>query len=330
VQGFGAKLAASFGLASCLLSLSIGEVAAAPVDDASRATARKLGYSGVEAYQAGDFAAASDRLERAYRVLRVPSIGLWSARALVKLGKLVEASERYVEVQQLSGSAGDEAVQKRALADAATDLAALTPKIPLVTVQVEGAPAAEVSVLMDGAPIPVALLGDARPVNPGRHDIEGTRNGEHAVVQLILAEGEQKAALLRFGAVVQKAPVVGGNLGTPAAPAASKLGSQRTFALVAGGIGVVAVGVGTVFGLKSRSRHDDAAKYCTGGSCTDTRGVTAGNDAHAAGNVSTIVMIVGAAGLAGGVVLWLSAPKTTEQHAQLSAGLGTLQLRGNF
>jgi hypothetical protein len=65
VQGFGAKLAASFGLASCLIGLSVGEVAAAPVDDASRATARKLGYSGVEAYQAGDFAAASDKLERA-------------------------------------------------------------------------------------------------------------------------------------------------------------------------------------------------------------------------------------------------------------------------
>jgi len=36
------------------------------VEDASRAEARKIGYAGVEAFQAGDFAIARDRLETAY------------------------------------------------------------------------------------------------------------------------------------------------------------------------------------------------------------------------------------------------------------------------
>jgi hypothetical protein len=331
VQGFGAKLAASFGLASCLIGLSAGGAQAAPVDEASRATARKLGYSGVEAYQAGDFSAASDKLERAYHVLRVPSVGLWSARALAKLGKLVEASERYMEVQQLSGSTGNEEVQKGALTDVATDLAVLTPRIPHVTVQVQGAAAAEVSVLVDGTPIAPDLIGEARPVNPGRHQIEGTRGSEHAVVDVTLGEGEQKPALLRFGVPVQASPPALIDDRTQLqSPTPSKLGTQRTLALVAGGIGVVGVGIGTLFGLKSKSSHDEAAKYCAGAICTDPRGVTAGNDAHAAGNVSTIAMIVGAAGLAGGVVLWLSAPKSTEPHAELGAGFGTLQFRGNF
>jgi hypothetical protein len=332
VQGFGAKLAASFGLASCLIGLSARGVAAAPVDEASRATARKLGYSGVEAYQAGDFKGASDKLERAYGVLRVPSLGLWSARALAKLGKLVEASERYVQVAQLSGGTGNEAVQKHALDDAASDLAALTPRIPHVTVQVEGAAPAEVSVLIDGTPIPAELLGEARPINPGRHQIEGQHGSEQARVELTLSEGEQKPALLHFGASAQAPPPAA--IHEPSAIAAPtpshQLGTQRAFAMVASGMGVVGVGIGTVFGLKSKSSHDEATKYCTGAICNDPRGVTAGNDAHAAGNVSTIAMIVGVAGLAGGVVLWLSAPKASERRAQLGAGLGTLQLRGEF
>jgi hypothetical protein len=331
VQVFGAKLAVSFGLASCLMALSGAGLAAAPVDEASRATARKLGYSGVEAYQAGDFKGASDKLERAYRVLRVPSLGLWSARALLKLGKLVEASERYEQVAQLSGSAGDEAVQRNALADAATDLAALTPKIPQLTVQIEGAAPTDVSVVIDGIAIAPALIGEARPVNPGRHEILGTYGSARAAVEVTLSEGEQKPALLRFGASVQAPPPAAINdrqqveASTP-----SKLGTQRTLALVAGGIGVVGVGIGTVFGLKSKASHDEAVKYCVGGTCNDPRGVTAGNDAHASGNVSTIAMIVGAAGLAGGVVLWLSAPKSTEARAELTAGFGALQFRGNF
>ncbi len=263
-------------------------------------------------------------------MLRVPTLGLWSARALAKLGKLVEASARYAQVAQLSGTTGDEAVQKRALAEAAADLAALTPKIPQLTVQVEGAGAAEVSVLVDGAAVSVDAIGKALPVNPGPHKIEGTRGDEHPVVDLTLVEGEQKPALLHFGASTQTPPAAEVDSRRPLQAPTSNFGTQRTLALVAGGVGVVGVGIGTVFGLKSKSSHDEAVKYCSGATCSDARGVTAGNDAHAAGNVSTVAMVVGVAGLAGGVVLWLSAPKSAEQNAELGLGFGTLQLRGKF
>ena len=72
----------------------------------------QLGYEGVAAYQKGDYVSARDKLERAYRVVRAPSLGLWSARALEKSGKLVEASERYLEVTRLEVKAGEAAVQQ--------------------------------------------------------------------------------------------------------------------------------------------------------------------------------------------------------------------------
>jgi hypothetical protein len=79
-------------LVGMALWLAAGSVRAQAVDDATRGAARTLGYDGVKAYNAGDYAVADQKLEKAYRVLKVPSLGLWSARTLVKLGRLVEAS----------------------------------------------------------------------------------------------------------------------------------------------------------------------------------------------------------------------------------------------
>jgi len=337
VKSFALGLLFCVHLGGAALSVSSPAFAAGGVDDASRGTARKLGYSGVEAYQAGDYRTANEKLEKAYAVLQVPSLGLWSARALVKLGKLVEGSERYTQVAQLGASGGNnEAVQKRALADAASELALLTPKIPSLIVRIEGALPAEVSVQIDGAPIARELLGEARPVNPGPHKIEGQRGSQHAVVELVLAESEQKPALLRFSSQVAAPPAALSPTPAPAPlsdSAGAGLGKQRTFALIAGGVGLVGVGVGSVFGLKSKSDHDEAEKYCDGSECSDARGVSAGTDAHSAGNISTVAMIIGGVGLAGAAVLWFTAPTPSEQQgARLGVGVGagTLRVQGQF
>jgi hypothetical protein len=318
----------------CSLGTRAQSANAQGVDDSSRAAARKLGYSGVEAYQAGDFKTAHEKLEKSYRVLQVPSVGLWSARTLVKLGKWVEASERYLEISRLTVSSGDHAVQKQALAEAAAELEALGPKIPSVVVQLEGAAPAEVKVTVDGTAIASELVNEARPVNPGQHRVEGTRGTEQVLVEITLAEAEQKTAVLRFGQPASSAPAPV----TDAAPTAgSALGTRRKLALVAGGVGLVGVGLGTYFGLQSKSKLEEADKYCQGGNCTDPRGVTAGEDAYTAGNISTVGIVVGALGLGGGIVLWVTAPasSSTEQppsapQAQLELGVGSVSLKGQF
>src|SRR5690606_14260666 len=94
----------------------------AEADSTTRAAARKLGTSGVEAYQAGDYQGASEKLERAYATLKVPTLGLWSARALIKLNRWVEAAERLLAVTRLDAS-GDVQVQQAARAEAEQELA---------------------------------------------------------------------------------------------------------------------------------------------------------------------------------------------------------------
>ena len=72
---------------SCIGLLSTRPAWGQGSDEAARAAARLLGTSGVEAFQNGQYAAATESLEKAYQVLRAPSLGLWSARALAKDGQ---------------------------------------------------------------------------------------------------------------------------------------------------------------------------------------------------------------------------------------------------
>src|SRR5262245_41613860 len=98
-------------LLSLSLGLGVAHAQSKSVDPATRAAARDLGSAGVKAYQEGDYATATEKLEKAYALLPMPSLGLWSARALAKQNKLVAASERYLEVGRLEVSGGDAEVQ---------------------------------------------------------------------------------------------------------------------------------------------------------------------------------------------------------------------------
>jgi hypothetical protein len=259
---------------SGLLIVGSTLLAAAPVvaqsrDEASRAEARKIGYAGVEAYQAGDFATARERLDTAYQLLQVPSLGLWSARALAKLGKLVEAEARYLEVIRLPTSVGDEVIQQQARQDAGNERAALARRIPSVVVRVEGAPTGEVAVTIDDAALVGSALGENHLVNPGRHQVEGIRGATRARAEISVAEGEQKEVVLRFvpgpaGASASAVPEAAVDV-RPGAVSGGD-GTMRTVgwvALGAGGAGIVA---GAVAALIVRSKKNHLDEVGCGGS----------------------------------------------------------------
>jgi len=97
----------------------------------------------------------------------------------------------------------------------------------------------------------------------------------------------------------------------------------------AGGVGVAGLAVGTIFGLQSMSKHDDAAAKCPG-ACSDQAGVDLWNDARSAGNISTIGFVVGGVGLATGAVLWLTAKPTRTTALRAEVGPATVQIRGTW
>lgn len=298
--------------------------AQAQTSDQTRAAARKLGSEGVESYLAGDYVAAETRLDRAYKALRVPSLGLWSARALVKLGKLLEASERYLDVTRLDPKTGDAAVQRQAIADAASELEALTPRIPSFTLQVRGGEG-ELSVLLDGAEVPSSLIGASIPANPGAHVVEARRGERAAKKQFQLAEAQQLGVTLEFDAPPSSPP-------GPDAPRATtgaevQIGDQaarRSFpalgwaSLAVGGAGVA---VGATTGLLALLQHGELAEHCPQNRCVAGK-ESEMNRYNTLRTISTVGFVAGAVGLAGAGVFLLTAPRKPTRTAHVSPTLG--------
>jgi hypothetical protein len=316
--------------------------AAQEVDDATRASARQLGYAGVEAYEAQNYPTASDKLERAYRVLQVPTLGLWSARALVKLGKLVEAQERYLKVGRLAVSGGDAEVQRKAQADAARELSALEPRLASVQIELSGASADDVSLSIDNAPIASALIGEPRPMNPGAHTLVARRGSEEKRVNVNLSEGEKQRVVLSFAGTET---TTGGAAPAPtkASPATSEPASvpardqsSGSTQRLLGWVTVAAGGAGLAFGgitggmALSKKNGFESNPRCNDSACGPSQqgDVDSYNSLR---TMSSIGFIAGGTLAAAGVVLLLTAPSSEpKSSASLWLGPGSVRLRGTF
>ncbi|HET8937919.1 MAG TPA: hypothetical protein VFN67_30960, partial [Polyangiales bacterium] len=121
---------------------------------------------GIDAYQAGDFATADRKLEKAYRVFATPTLALWSARARMQLGRWVEASERYREAARVSAAVGDSLTQQQAQTDADTELRVLLLCIPTLTIELQGSDEGTASLSLDGKPLSNELFGVRISLDP--------------------------------------------------------------------------------------------------------------------------------------------------------------------
>ena len=317
-------------------SLMLGASLAAPVahaqseESVARAAARKLGYAGVESFQAGQFAEASEKLEKAYVVLRVPSLGLWSARALVKVGKLVEAADRYIEVTRANNLGGDVAVQKKAQADAQTELEATQALVPSVIVRISGAEPNTVKLTLDGVPMSSALVGESTPVNPGHHVLVGERGEQRVTRDVTVQEREKKGVELAFDAVSGSAAAPERAASGVSSPEASHSNTRRLLAYTAlgvGGAGLIVGGITAALAASKKSSLDHDGQ-CANDNCPASLG--SGVDSYnGMRSISTVGFIVGGAFAATGVVLLLTAPKT-ETTASLLLGPASARLRLDF
>jgi len=217
-------------------------------DDSAKGAARELATEAKRDFDAGHFEEAGQKFQRAYEVAKVPALAVWTARALVKYGQLVAASELYRQAKHLTPNdlwIGN--VQQLAQADAEKELAELQPRIPRLRVRVEGAEANDVEFTIDDVNIANALFGVEIPKDPGRRHVVGKR-GEQTVEQTIeLGEGEHKEAVLTFISPVQLAIREPPPPPRPPPPPLPPDRSYRTLAWVAGGLGVVSLSAGGVF-----------------------------------------------------------------------------------
>ena len=104
---------------------------------------------------------------------------------------------------------------------------------------------------------------------------------------------------------------------------------QRTVALVVGGTGVLALGIGGYFGLRAFDKNDEAEQYCPanlgGTRCSDRRAETLTSDAEDAATLSSVFMIGGAALAVAGIVLYVTAPDEHNPTLALQATPGEVR-----
>ncbi len=286
---------------------------------------------------AGRAAEACPKLEESQRLDAASGTLLNLAKCYQETGRTASAWSTYLEAAAAAAATGNLARERNARAQAA----ALAPRVSRLIIAVaEGANVPGLEITRQGIPVGEPQWNTALPADPGMHEVVARAPGYEPWRTTLTLEGEGRTTTITVPAFVkaeepvveapapEPVPVVSAS--APASrPESAAFAGQRVAALAAFGVGAVGFGVGAVFGLKALSKQSDAEEYCDGPACADARGVTAGDAARSAASVATIGFIVGAAGVASGVTLWLTAP---EQRVRTALGLSPagVQLRGTW
>lgn len=176
-----------------------------------------------------------------------------------------------------------------------------------------------VTIVMDGSPLTGAREEIPFDVEPGEHTFELAARGYLPIRKnFAIDEGVKGRAEL----VVFESPK----------SAATSSPRQRTVAYIVGGVGIVAVGVGAVFGLLAKTTYDGAVSNCgsptAGTRVCDATGLAEGARADRQGAISTIGFVAGTALIAGGILLFMTSPK--DRSVSVDASGAGLRLRGSW
>ena len=307
-RGLVAGATAGWLLASSAHAEPATEAPAGENRNANLDVARSVAVAGREAFNAGDYETALGQFRRAYTLYPAPTVVLYEARTLEKMGLLLEAAEAYVRTTQTPVPSDAPGQFAEAIAAARQEERALRARIPTLTLRVDGVSANDpnLEVSINGRAIGAAQLGQAQRLNPGTYRIKGSIGGDRSdIAELVLSEGQKASVALSPPAptVIHPAPTTI-NDERPASPG----DSLRLAAYVSGGVGLVGVGGGIVTGLMAVKKHGEAVSECQDNTCDP--GLI--KDFHSMRTVSTVFYGVGAAGLAAGIVFWLVAPSASD------------------
>ncbi len=219
-----------------------------------------------------------------------------------------------------------------------TEVADAMPSVVFDVKDASGADVSAVRVSMDGAPLADHVGAAAVAIDPGDHTFrfETADPSQSVEKKFVVRDGEKNRHL---AVTLGGAPVAGATGATPASlatPGSDHAGStwngQKTAALVAGGVGIVGIGIGAVFGAKTFSDWNNAKTECT---TVCAAGSPAQNDkssASTSATISDVGFIAGGILLGGAAVLWLTAPSGA--HVQVAPAAGpqgaSLMVRGTF
>jgi hypothetical protein len=308
--------------------LSAGSAPAMADEQPRDPVAAEASFSqGVQALRAGDWTAACAKFRKSMALEPAVSTQVKIARCLEHEGRLAAAWYAYQQALKLNREPGSASEARRQeledLIRAA--VAEIEPRVPKLRVAVRPQPPGLV-VRRDGEPMPLAALGDALPIDAGEHEIVAVAPGHIEQRRRVSIEAgrlvdvalELEAAAApgppatepgRPAPPPSEAPARSAALPPSTAPAedANAGVSWRTAGFVVVGAGVVGLGVGAFFGLRTLSLVADSEPHCDDTGCDD-EGVELRDRAGSAQTIGIVAAAVGGAALGTGIVLVAAAP----------------------
>ena len=171
-------------------------------DSERKASARAAYQEGME-LQAQKSPDALARFQYAQRLFDAPTHLLHIAQCLVAAGKLVEAQEAYETLTHHELAADAPAPFREAVETGKRELSDLQPRIPTLRIEVKPSPSTlrNLTLSLNGRPVPNEVIGIARPVNPGAYRITATAWGipPSKEVNVTLAEKDARSVEVKLG-----------------------------------------------------------------------------------------------------------------------------------
>ncbi|MEQ9317686.1 MAG: hypothetical protein RIF41_00955 [Polyangiaceae bacterium] len=303
-----------------LLTAVIGLASPAHADDDVKEQARELFHRAGAAMKAGDYAAAAELYDESNTLYPAPTAALGHARALVKLGKLLSAAERYTLLIETELGDDPPEVFVEAVASAKKERELVLPRVPKLVITLDG----EAEITLDGEPLPAEALGIERLVDPGEHVVTATRDGEELTQREVrVEEGQTMKVLLSV-------PSVGAYGDSEASPSGGSVGAQRFtgYALLGlGGAGTLVFAISGGLYLKDRGTVDDE---CDEDGLCSQEGLDAVDGARTMGAVNTASLIVALVATGAGLTLVLTAPDDDDVAVAPVIGPGFVGVAGRF
>lgn len=244
---------------------------------------------------------ARDHFQKAYDIYP-QGLGALRNLAYVErgLGRYASAARRFRELQQKAPN--DPNPKRHVWAEyAAKELEVIEPLIPHLTVQPPAARPENMTVAIDGKPLPQPAWGTAIEVDPGPHKI--TAEGKAVSPfesNVTLDEKESKTVTVVFGGAPPPP-------WTPP-PEKPRESPSRVVPLIVAGAGAATMAVGLAFGYAAITGKQDA---CGDGKLCERQGL---DDARSYAATSNILTGVGAAVLIGGGAWYFLTPKPSTNN----------------
>jgi hypothetical protein len=319
---------------SAFLSLPSVAFAAGQAGQDEKAGAQKTFEAGTKLYDAHRYKEALTALRASYQILSSPNSHLMIARCLREMGKNREA---YLEFLAVADEAHEKGDKYTSAATAATEEGdEVKQRLGFVTVKVTGSQEG-LAITIGDQQIDGAAIGAPVPVEPATVAVTAkASDGSVARKEITIVAGESQTVELQLVPPSKDEPPPP----EPPPPEPPKVvvdtggkGIPRTWAYVAGGVGVAGLATFAIFGSMANSKYSDLSDACHGpcgpGHEDD---ISAGKTDQLIANVGLGVGIVGLG--VGTALFFMSGKSSTEEptatSVKVNLGVRSVAVQGMF